>query len=147
MPPSSGTADANPQVQHAKAFSVSIPTLTLEVGLFTQVTGISSQVDVMEYPEGGINTFVHRLPTRIKQGNITLKRGVTKEKALLQWFQSTVVKVQPADLSINVLDELGNTMQSWSFRNAYPVKWTGLGPQCGRQRVHDAVPRDRPLAA
>ena len=111
MPPSSGTADVNPQVQHAKAFSVSIPTLTLEVGLFTQVTGISAQVDVMEYPEGGINTFVHRLPTRIKQGNITLKRGVTKEKALLQWFQSTVVKVQPADLSINVLDELGNTMQ------------------------------------
>ena len=85
----------------------------------------------MEYPEGGINTFVHRLPTRIKQGNITLKRGVTKEKALLQWFQSTVVKVQPADLSINVLDELGNTMQSWSFRNAYPVKWTGSDLNAG----------------
>ena len=68
MPPSSGTADVNPQVQHAKAFSVSIPTLTLEVGLFTQVTGISAQVDVMEYPEGGINTFVHRLPTRDQTG-------------------------------------------------------------------------------
>jgi phage tail-like protein len=131
MPPASGTADPNPQVQHAKAFSVSIPTLSLEVGLFTQVTGISAQVDVMEYPEGGINTFVHRLPTRIKQGNITLKRGVTKEKALLQWFQSTVVKVQPADLSINVLDELGNTMQAWSFRNAYPVKWTGSDLNAG----------------
>ena len=131
MDPASGPADVNPQVQHAKAFSVSIPTLTLEVGLFTQVTGISAQIDVMEYPEGGINTFVHRLPTRIKQGNITLKRGVTKEKALLQWFQSTVVKVQPADLSINVLDELGNTMQSWSFANAYPVKWTGSDLNAG----------------
>jgi len=131
MPPASGTADPNPQVQHAKAFSVSIPTLSLEVGLFTQVTGISAQVDVMEYPEGGINTFVHRLPTRIKQGNITLKRGVTKEKALLQWFQATVVKVQPADLSINVLDELGETMQAWSFRSAYPVKWTGSDLNAG----------------
>ena len=39
---------------------------------------------MLEYPEGGINTFVHRLPTRIKQGNITLKRGVTSEKALLR---------------------------------------------------------------
>ena len=125
MPPASGTADTSPPIQHAKSFAVTIPSLTLEDGLFTQITGLSQQVDVMEYPEGGINTFVHRLPTRIKQGNITLKRGVTKEKALLQWFQSTVVKVQPADLSINVLDDLGNTMQSWSFRNAYPVKWTG----------------------
>ncbi|MBE2319162.1 phage tail protein [Solirubrobacter sp. CPCC 204708] len=131
MPPASGTAETNPPVQHAKAFSVSIPSLTLEVGLFTQVTGLSAQVDVMEYPEGGINTFVHRLPTRIKQGNITLKRGVTKEKALIEWFQKSVVKVQPTDLSINVLDELGNTVQSWSFRNAYPVKWTGSDLNAG----------------
>ena len=131
MPPASGTADVNPPVQHARSFQVTIPSLTLEVGLFTQVTGLSAQVDVMEYPEGGINTFVHRLPTRIKQGNITLKRGVTKEKALIEWFQKTVVKVQPADLSINVLDETGNTVQAWSFRNAYPVKWTGSDLNAG----------------
>ena len=131
MPPASGTADVNPPIQHAKSFQVTIPSLTLEVGLFTQVTGLSAQVDVMEYPEGGVNTFVHRLPTRIKQGNVTLKRGVTKEKALIEWFQKTVVKVQPADLSINVLDERGNTVQAWSFRNAYPVKWTGSDLNAG----------------
>ena len=131
MPPASGTADVNPPIQHAKSFQVTIPSLTLEVGLFTQVTGLSAQVDVMEYPEGGVNTFVHRLPTRIKQGNVTLKRGVTKEKALIEWFQKTVVKVQPADLSINVLDEQGNTVQAWSFRNAYPVKCTGSDLNAG----------------
>jgi phage tail-like protein len=131
MPPASGTADVNPTIQHARSFQVTIPTLTLEVGLFTQVTGLSAQVDVMEYPEGGINTFVHRLPTRIKQGNVTLKRGVTSEKALLEWFQASVVKVQPNDLSITVLDEQGNTVQAWSFRNAYPVKWTGSDLNAG----------------
>jgi phage tail-like protein len=131
MSPASGTADTNPPIQHAKSFSVTIPSLTLEVGLFTQITGLSQQVDVMEYPEGGINTFVHRLPTRIKQGNVTLKRGVTQEKALLQWFQTTVVKVQPTDLSVAVLDSYGNTVQSWSFRNAYPVKWTGSDLNAG----------------
>jgi phage tail-like protein len=120
-----------PPVHHAKNFEVDLQGLNVKLGFFTQVTGFSSQVDVLEYAEGGQNTFVHRLPTRTKQGNITLKRGVTKEKALLQWFQSTVVKVQPADLSINVLDELGNTIQSWSFRNAYPVKWTGSDLNAG----------------
>ena len=131
MPPASAATDTNPPIQHAKSFSVNIPTLTLEVGLFTQVTGISAQVDVMEYPEGGVNTFVHRLPSRIKQGNVTLKRGVTSEKALIQWFQATVVKAQPADLSIAVLDEIGNTVQTMSFRNAYPVKWTGSDLNAG----------------
>jgi phage tail-like protein len=131
MPPASGTADPSPDIQHAKSFEVTIPSLTLEIGLFTQVSGLSHQVDVMEYPEGGVNTFVHRLPTRIKQGNITLKRGVTQEKALLQWFDRTVVKVQPADLSIAILDSYGKTVQSWSFRNAYPVKWTGSDLNAG----------------
>ena len=131
MPPASAATDTNPPIQHAKSFSVTIPALTLEVGLFTQVTGLSAQVDVMEYAEGGNNTFVHRLPTRIKQGNVTLKRGVTKEAALIQWFQASVVKVQPTDLSINVLDESGNTVQAWSFRNAFPVKWTGSDLNAG----------------
>lgn len=131
MPPASGTADTNPPIQHARSFSVTIPTLTLEVGLFTQVTGLSAQVDVMEYPEGGNNMFVHRLPTRIKQGNVTLKRGVTSEKALIQWFQASVVKAKPTDLSIQVLDETGNTVQTWSFPNAYPVKWTGSDLNAG----------------
>src|SRR6478736_9908635 len=121
----------NDKVTQAFNFDVKLLGLDVQLGFFAAVTGFSSQVDVLEYPEGGQNTFVHRLPTRVKQGNITLKRGVTKEKALLQWFQSTVVKVQPADLSINVLDELGNTMQSWSFRNAYPVKWTGSDLNAG----------------
>ena len=131
--PSAGlkVTEANPPVTHAKYFRVSIPVLTLELGFFTQVTGISAQVDVLEYPEGGLNTFVHRLPSRIKQGNVTLKRGITKEKSLLQWFQATVVDVKPTDLSIEVLDYEGQPVQSWSFRLAYPVKWSGSDLNAG----------------
>ena len=59
---------------------VEVPGLKLTVGYFTQVTGFSSQTDVLEYAEGGRNDFVHRLPSRTKQGNITLKRGVTARR-------------------------------------------------------------------
>ena len=80
---------------------------------------------MLEYPEGGINDYVHRLPTRIKQGNITLKRGVTGERALMDWFTETVVKANPQDLSVAMYDSLGTLMKpTWSFRNAYPIKWT-----------------------
>ena len=81
-----------PPVHHAKNFEVDLQGLNVKLGYFTQVTGFSSQVDVLEYAEGGQNTFVHRLPTRTKQGNITLKRGViTSDKALVDWYQKTVV--------------------------------------------------------
>src|SRR3954454_11135932 len=64
-------------------FEIKVPALSVQVGYFTQVQGMNAQVDVLEYPEGGRNDMVHKLPSRIKQGNVTLKRGMTKEPALL----------------------------------------------------------------
>jgi phage tail-like protein len=105
-------------------FEVTVPALAVHVGFFTQATGLSVQVDVLEYLEGGRNDMVHKLPSRIKQGNITLKRGVTTEGALLAWFKASVVNVQPTDLSIKLYDSQGNPQRTWSFAQAYPVKWT-----------------------
>ena len=115
-----------PPVHNAKNFSVEFQGLNVKLGYFTQVSGFTSQVDVMEYPEGGQNTFVHRLPSRVKQGNITLKRGViTSERALLDWYTKTVVQVQPVTLVVTLNDTEENPIKVWNFANAYPVKWTG----------------------
>jgi phage tail-like protein len=105
-------------------FEVTVPALNVQVGFFTQATGLSMQIDVLEYLEGGRNDMVHKLPSRIKQGNITLKRGVTTEGALLAWFKATVVNVQPTDLTIKLYDSEGHPKRTWSFAQAYPVKWT-----------------------
>lgn len=123
MPPA---AESMPPVHHAKNFVVDLQGLNVKLGYFTQVTGFSSQVDVLEYAEGGQNTFVHRLPTRTKQGNITLKRGViTDDKTLVEWYQKTVVMAQAVTLVITLRDTTDKPIRTWNFRNAYPVKWTG----------------------
>jgi phage tail-like protein len=116
---------------HQSRFEVKIPSLDIQVGYFTQVQGLSAQVDVMEYPEGGRNDFVHKLPTRIKHTNLTLKRGLTKEGALLSWFHKTVVKAEPASMSLTLYDSNGVQIQTWSFAGAYPVKWTGPDANAG----------------
>jgi phage tail-like protein len=128
-------AESAPKVSHQRHFEVTIPGLNLTVGYFTQVSGFSSQLDVLEYPEGGRNDFVHRLPTRIKQGNITLKRGYTGEDALLKWFNKTVVEAQPENLSITHYDPESETVTTWSFANAYPVKWTGSDMNAGGNEI------------
>jgi phage tail-like protein len=116
---------------HQSHFEVKIPSLDIQVGYFTQVQGLSAQVDVMEYPEGGRNDYVHKLPTRIKHTNLTLKRGLTTEGALLEWLKKTVVKAEPAEMSLTLYDYEGEPVQSWSFAGAYPVKWTGPDANAG----------------
>jgi phage tail-like protein len=119
-------AEPLPPAHNATHFKVEFQGLSVQDGYFSQVTGFSSQVDALEYAEGGQNTFVHRLPTRVKQGNITLKRGViSSEKALLEWYEKTVVKAQPVTLVVTLLDSQSKAVRTWNFRNAYPVKWTG----------------------
>ena len=105
-------------------FEVKVPALNVQVGFFTQVQGLSAQLETLPYQEGGRNDMVHMLPSRIKQNNITLKRGLTTEGALLTWFQATVVEAQPTDMSITLYDSEGNPQRAWSFAGAYPVKWT-----------------------
>lgn len=123
MPPA---AEPLPPVHNAKNFRVEFQGLNVTLGYFTQITGFSSQTDVLEYAEGGQNTFVHRLPGRIKQGNITLKRGViSNEKTLVDWYEKTVVQAQPVTLVVTLTDSQDKPIRIWNFRNAYPVKWTG----------------------
>ena len=80
---------------------------------------------MLEYPEGGQNTFVHRLPTRVKQGNVTLKRGVIPDNVLYEWFQKSTVEVVPVTLTITLLNSRNEAVKVWNLINAYPVKWTG----------------------
>ena len=116
-------------------FEVKVPTLDVLVGFFTQVQGLSAQIDVLEYLEGGRNDMVHKLPTRIKQGNLTLKVGMTRHGALLTWFQATVVEAQPADMSVTLLDSENNPQRSWNFAHAYPVKWTASDFNAGGNEI------------
>jgi len=116
---------------HQSHFEVTIPTLKIDVGFFTQVQGMSAQVDVMEYPEGGRNDYVHKLPTRIKHTNLTLKRGMTTEGALLEWLKKTVVNAEPIEMSLSLCDYEGKPIQTWSFAGAYPVKWSGPDANAG----------------
>ena len=116
---------------HQSHFEVTVPSLKVKVGYFTQVQGLSSQVDVMEYPEGGRNDYVHKLPTRIKHTNLTLKKGLTTQVGMLEWLAKTVVNAEPSEMTLTLCDYEGKPIRIWSFAGAYPVKWTGPDANAG----------------
>ncbi|AEV32321.1 MULTISPECIES: phage tail protein [Flavobacteriales] len=97
---------------------------------FKEVSGISMEMGVEEIAEGGVNDFKHRVPTTAKFSNLVLKRGlVTKKSELFQWCQDSIgggleQPIKPKIIMVMLLSEKRAPIKSWSFANAWPVKWS-----------------------
>lgn len=96
--------------------------------VFTEISGLQVETEVMDYEEGGNNSFVHRLPVRTKVSNLILKRGITKANEFFKWYaeiaRGTITR---RHISVIMCDTTGKELIRWNFTNAYPVKW--VGPQ------------------
>lgn len=97
------------------------------LGWFTECSGLTAEWDVYTYEEGGLNDFSHKFRGRAKYGNLTLKRGITNESALLAWFQSCSTKADRKDITIKLIGPDGEPVRIWQFMEAFPVKWQGPG--------------------
>lgn len=110
----------------ASRFYVSIEGVTGEQALFTEASGLQLEIEVFEYTEGGVNSFVHKLPGRTKVGNLTLKRGMTNSKAFLEWISNVALgKIERKNVSIVMFNAKGDELMRWNYDGMYPVKWTG----------------------
>jgi len=106
-------------------FELKLTPKSAPIGYFTEVSGLSSELEVMTYNEGGKNDGVHKLPTRMKHPNLVLKRGVTTVKDLQQWAQESFMGPDRKEITLTMYNEQLEKIRIWSFKNAYPVKWTG----------------------
>ena len=106
-------------------FELKLTPKSAPIGYFTEVSGLSSELEVMTYNEGGKNDGVHKLPTRMKHPNLVLKRGVTTVKDLQQWAQESFMGPDRKEITLTMYNEHLDKIRIWSFKNAYPVKWTG----------------------
>ncbi len=98
----------------------------IHVASFMECSALTIETEVFEYAEGGLNGYTHKLPTRTKYGNITLKRGLDETQDLHSWYLDTVSgNIKKQNISIILYDPLGKEVQRWSLQNAFPVKWSG----------------------
>jgi len=111
-------------------FSVSIGfALLKEDTLFSEISGISSEMDVEEVKEGGRNDWVYHLPKGTKGSRITLKRGLaTITSELIMWCFSSINmsggRVDTRTVVISLMDRNKVFPRTiWVFYNAMPVKW------------------------
>ncbi len=99
---------------------------------FQEVSGgLSSEIDITEYREGGFQVSDHgatvrKLPGMTKYSNITLKWGLTNSRELYDWHRLAVKgKVERKNGSIILMDTAGDEVVRWNFVNGWPSKWNG----------------------
>jgi phage tail-like protein len=103
------------------------------IGYFSECSGLELSFEVFEYREGGNNDFVHHLPGRIQYPNLRLSRGLTNEDALLKWFWATHTQAERKELTLTLSS--GDVSRTWTFADAFPVKWTGPAATGGNHGV------------
>lgn len=109
----------------------------MAAGGFAEAKGLGGELEVMAYPEGGVNDFVHQLPVRHTWGRITLRRGVVRDAALWNWYQAGLVGSLGArrNGAITLCDEAGLPAMRWAFRDALAAKWFGPELNAGQSTV------------
>jgi phage tail-like protein len=96
---------------------------------FQDVSGLDQTMETEDLVEGGENRFVHKLPKGVRQGTLSMKRGIsTLTSPLMLWCKATMeggltMGVTPMPVLVHLLDELGLPLRSWSLTNAYPMRW------------------------
>lgn len=115
-------------------FAVTIPDIDT-IGLFTECSGLDMEMETYEYAEGGRNDMVHALPTRMRYPRLVLRRGLTKEKALIDWFEKTKTKAELKEITVILNDHRKQMVRSWAVQEAYPVKWSGPALHAGVQDI------------
>ena len=96
---------------------------------FQEISGISEESSLEEVICGGENRFKYKLPTVATSQNLMLKRAlVPVSSKLVNWCKDSIgggfiKKIEPNDISINLLDADGYVTMKWTFHKAYPIKY------------------------
>jgi len=108
---------------------------------FAEADGLESELGTMEIKEGGENRYSLRLPDRATHRNLTLKRGVmTNASDLANWCKKTLesdfnTRIYPKNITVFLLDSDANPLLSWTFYNAWPVKWSLAGLDAKKNEI------------
>lgn len=94
---------------------------------FQEVSGLGAQLEVTTYAEGGLNSHVHQLPLRHSWNRIVLKRGITRDFGIWEWYLAGLSQSLGArrDGSITLRDANGDDAMAWYFHGGLAAKWEG----------------------
>ena len=98
------------------------------LGGFSDVSGLGLEITMAEYRNGNEKeNHVRKVAGLHKVSDVTLKRGVVSSEDWWDWLKETQRSGPSAKrtVTITLLDEAGENVESWTLRNVLPTKYTG----------------------
>jgi phage tail-like protein len=144
-----GATSTAARVETYGTFQFQVDIAGLAVASFSECGGLEMTVKFDEVREGGLNEYVHKLPGRVEYGNLVLKHGYVPmsggdagrgASAFFTWclsaFNRENHKLQRHDVTVTLLGQgQVGPIFAWTFRDAYPVKWSGPSFKAGDSSV------------
>lgn len=105
---------------------------------FAEVNGLNSEIEMEDFREGGRNIGPRRFPRWGRYPNLVLRRGVTTDTALWDWWADVIThsytlsaataKRVPRRNGVILLDGRDHkAVAAWFFSNALPERLVGPG--------------------
>ena len=129
MPPTKRPQQSERYPYPAYNFKVSVTNVdTGETvsGSFSEVSGLTVDVQPIEYRDGMDDTTNRKVRGLRKPSNITLKKGITGHVGFWNWILAGISgDVQRQQGYIAMLNEDRAEVMRWNFKQAWPTKYTG----------------------
>ncbi len=93
-------------------------------GAFLRVKGLSREVRIESYREGGVNEYEHKLLTQVTYPVVVFERGLALDD-LWKWAQAAADgDVTRRNIRVRLQDEGDHRAWGWQIEQALPVKWS-----------------------
>ena len=97
-----------------------------ELGTFSSCEGLGVEVVLEQREEGGFNSQVWQLPTRLKYTNIKLTRPLSADtNKIAEWFASMTTGVMRRTATIVAMTADDQVVARWGLADVVPVRWSG----------------------
>ncbi len=93
--------------------------------LFTEVSGLGYSLEVIEKEVSGATHSLKKMAGPIDYDEMELSRPINTSTELYDWCQQSADGVvERKDGSLDLLDETGAQIASWTFLQAWPMKYS-----------------------
>jgi phage tail-like protein len=93
-------------------------------GGFVRVKGLSRELKLESYREGGVNDYEHKLVTNVVYPVVVLERGLALDDLWTWALRAAQGDVERKTVRIRLQDEANQKAWAWQVEYAIPVKWT-----------------------
>src|SRR5262245_17698117 len=110
-----------------RSFNFQLEIDGVPLGAFSEVSGLTSEADAVDYREGtDLQPNVRKLTGLKKESPITLKRGKTQDQSLWKWYGNIVNGVPDRrNVTVVLMNEARQPVLRWHAEGAWVRKIEG----------------------